>query len=237
MIPHSLLVILVFLSGATALHAQSEAPPAEEELGGLSARFVTSFTPGNDEIFYLKDGQDYTEMLLAAENISRPIPLPGSRLLILYQKTLNEEGLEVYVPVIEKILKGSGMTYLILLNRTKDSAYHARVYGLTQRDFPIDQISIINGTPATLGLSVNEAAIVVKANETQHYDLTEADRHTYTSAKVLMRYKGKSKVMASKRLRLIPGRRVILICIPSRGRAEMGATPLRMITYQDMPSN
>lgn len=235
MINNTLLVLLVFIFGTTALQAQSETPSEPEGSVVFSAIFITSFTPRADEVFYLKDGQNYTEVPLVAENMSRPVRLPSSRLLRLYQKILNDDGLEVYVPVIEQPLKAPGGKYMILLNQQNDNAYHARVYNLSNNDFPTNQISILNGTPAVLGLSINEAVIIVKANEIKHYDLTEADRNTYTSAKVVMRYKGKNKVMASKRLRLIPGRRVILFCIPSRSRVEMGATPLRMITYQDKP--
>jgi len=198
-------------------------------------RCVTTFPLEKNKFFYIKIGESFHIAPLRDEGISIDIPIIGPRKLTLYQLEVSEEGNETYIPAVEVPLEGVGKRFLIVLNKQKDKSISGLAYNLNTNNFPSSNIYVFNQTPTLLGLQINEAMSVVRPYKDFTYKFPNSNRNSYTSARIIMKYNGENKVMASKRLRLVPGRRIILVCFPSRERVSLGATPLRMITYQDKP--
>lgn len=240
------LSLLLFCSlSLPALSQVDDAPPADPEEerpalpgiieGDILCRCVCTFQTKPGETYFLKLKDDYQEIFLAGESLSQAIPVRGSRKFSLYKKSEDEESETGYVPVLEQALEGVGSNYLLILGRTEEGEFKSKAINLSSSAYPADQIYIINHTPATLGAQVNTTQAVIKPYTEYRYGYRDAGRDTYTSAKIVMQYKGETKIMASKRLRLVPGRRMILVCFPSEERAAMDATPLRMVLMQDKP--
>lgn len=244
MLKKNLFGLLIALLSLSQLSAQDherlselyDFPPAQE--GDLLCRCISTFLTKANETFYFKVDGTYHEVALSGESISMPFPVRGQSTFTLYSKIINEEGKTVYLPVVEQVLNGSGTNFLIILSRSNDSAIMAgKTYNLNTDNYPANGIYMFNETPLSLGVQVEKVNAVIKPFESYTYDFKDVGRNTYTSAKIAIAYKGKAKIMASKRLRLVPGRRVIMVCFPSQSRAEMGSTPMRVITLQDMPNN
>jgi len=197
-------------------------------------RCVTTFTPSKAETFYLKIGKNFHVAPLIGEGISTDLPIKGVRKFSLYKKVI-KEGEETHIPVVEAPLEGAGKSFLVILDQKKNKSIQAQVHNLSTTQFPANQIHFFNRSPAALGLQINTSKAVVAPFKSYNYPFENTNRNTYTSAKMVMRYKGETRVMASKRLRLVPGRRIFLICFPSAARVSLGATPLRVISHQDMP--
>lgn len=211
-----------------------ELPPPEE--GDLLCRCISTFSPEESETFYFKIGKKYHEVALVGEGISMPFPVRGSSTFILYSKALTEEGKVAYIPIVEQALKGDGKNHIIILSRQENqTSLNAKAYNINTKNYPANSAYIFNETGLRLGVRVDDTNAVVEPYDSHTHKFKNVSRDTYTSAKIAIAYKGEAKIMASKRLRLIPGRRVMMICFPSRDRVEMGATPLRVITLQDMP--
>ncbi len=209
-------------------------PPTKK--GDLLCRCVSTFLPKKNETFYFKMDDTYHEVALAGEGISIQFPVRGSTTFTLYSKSISEEDEIVYSPIVEQALKGSGENYLIILSRPpKKTSLQAKTYNINTNNYPANSIYLFNETPATLGLQVNKTRAVVKPFKAYTHSYQNAGRNTYTSAKIVMNYQGEGKIMSSKRLRLIPGRRIIMICFPSKTRTKMGSTPLGVVTLQDKP--
>lgn len=209
-------------------------PPAKE--GDLLCRCISTFLPKKGEIFYFKMENTYHKVALTGEGISMPFPVRGTTTFILYSKSISEEDKIVYTPVVEQALKGLGGNYLIILSRPKNKkSMQAKTFNINTSNYPANNIHLFNETPAVLGLQVNKSRAVVKPFEAYTHSYNNAGRNTYTSAKIMMNYTGEGKIMSSKRLRLIPGRRIMMVCFPSKTRTKMGATPLGVVTLQDKP--
>ncbi|MCP5537059.1 MAG: hypothetical protein H7A51_12640 [Akkermansiaceae bacterium] len=244
---HPVLALLIACLSLPLLSSQSQGqaapddpatlpglPPAKD--GDLLCRCISTFLPGKNEIFYFKMDNTYHKVALTGEGISLPFPVRGTSTFTLYTKTVSEEDKVVYTPVVEQALKGSGGKYIVIISRPKDkTTLKAKTFNINTANYPANHVYLFNESPVSLGLQVNDTKAVVKPFETYKYSYQNAGRDTYTSAKIVMGYKGESKVMASKRLRLVPGRRMILVCFPSKTRTQMGATPLGMVLYQDKP--
>ncbi|MFK7849444.1 MAG: hypothetical protein AB8D78_00575 [Akkermansiaceae bacterium] len=172
-----------------------------------------------------------------SEGMSMPFPVRNSTTFILYKHVPNgEEGSPQYLPVVEQPLKGGGKKFLIVLSRKNEtSAMKSKSINISKAQRPANKIYVLNESSVPIGLQVDETKAVIKANKQYQYEFPNASRNAYTSANIIVRYKGEMRVMASKRLRLIPKRRIFLICFLSKARANLGATPLRMVSYQDMP--
>lgn len=209
-------------------------PPAQE--GDLMCRCISTFLPNQKETYYFKIDDTYHEVALIGEGVSIPFPVRGSTTFTLYSKGVNEEGVEVYIPVVEQALEGVGGNYLIMLSRSNNNAaLQAKTYNISRDSYPANSFYLFNESAISLAVQVNKINAMVEPFASHEHHFKDVGRDTYTSAKIAIAYKGEVKVMASKRLRIIPGRRVIMVCFPSRSRAKMGATPLRVITLQDMP--
>lgn len=214
--------------------------PAAKE-GDIMCRCISTFLLKKGEVFYFKIGKSFHMVDLVGEGFSQPFPVRGSTAFRLYKKTPADikpadKDRPPYVPVIQQALKGDGNNFIIVLSR-KDakSPLKSKAFNINKTRFPANNIYLFNESPVALGLQVNTSQGVVQAYKHFNYSYSNTTRDTYTSAKIIMRYKGEKKIMASKRLRLVPGRRMILVCFPSKSRAKLGATPLRMVTYQDKP--
>ncbi|MGJ8657034.1 MAG: hypothetical protein ACSHX6_11345 [Akkermansiaceae bacterium] len=203
--------------------------------GDLTCKVICTFSPNADELYYVKIDSKYYATPLKDEGISPAIPVRGGRSFNLYKKTINEEGTEIHVPVIEAALTGSGSDYLVILSQLENKPMTSRVYGLGAISLGANQVHLFNFSPVALGIQVEEDKYVAQVNERISHNFKAAGRNSYTSATVVMRYQGENKIMGSKRIRLIPGRRVIFVCFASTKRAKMGSTPLGMVTIQDMP--
>lgn len=209
-------------------------PPSQE--GDLLCRCISTFLPQKGETFYFKIDDTYHEVALVGEGISMPFPVRGTSIFTLYSKSFSEEGELIYIPVIEEALEGAGRDYLIILSRSQNQiSLDAKAYNINTGNYPANSLHLLNQTELSLGVQVDKINAVVKPFTLHTHKFKSVSRDTYTSAKIAIAYKGEAKIMSSKRLRLVPGRRVIMVCFPSRTRAEMGATPLRVITLQDMP--
>ncbi|MEP2774963.1 MAG: hypothetical protein ABJQ29_10010 [Luteolibacter sp.] len=215
-------------------------PPAKE--GDIQCRCITTFMLGNRETYFFKIGSTYHEVELVSEGISQTFPVSGSTTFTLYKKApptkeLPDEEKSLYVPVVQQELKGGGKDFFIILSRKDDkSPMKTRAINISKANCPADSIHLYNFSPLALGMEIEDSKGVLEPYKNFRYPFgNAASRNTYTTAKIVMRYKGEDKVMASTRLRLVPGRRMILFCFPSESRASLGATPLRMITYQDKP--
>lgn len=168
--------------------------------------------------------------------MSLPFPVRESTTFTLYKKTPEGKDAPPYVPVVQQALQGGGKKFLVILSRKDDkSPIKGKAYNISKTQRPANNIYLFNESPVAIGIQVNKTQGVVKPFKKYKYAYPNASRNTYTSANIIMRYKGEKRIMASKRLRLIPNRRIILVCFLSKSRANLGATPLRMITYQDMP--
>lgn len=203
--------------------------------GDISCKAVCTFTPTAGEFYYVKVGSKYYVTPLIAEGLSQAIPVRGSRTFILYRKTENEEGKEIHTPVLTTTLGGSGKEYLIIISKLEGKPITSKVINISASSLPANNVHLFNYSPVALGIQVEKDNYVAQTNKYISHNFKAAGRNSYTSAKVLMRYQGENKIMGSKRLRLIPGRRVIFICFASAKRAKMGSTPLGMVTIQDMP--
>lgn len=211
-------------------------PPAQE--GDLLCRCVSTFLPKNNETFYFYIDDAYREVALVGEGISMAFPVRGTNTFTLYSKSLSKEGKPIYTPVVQQVLNGSGGNYLIILSRPKNTtSLEAKTYNINTDKYPADSLYLFNESPVSLGVQVDKVNAVVKPFESHVHDFKDMSGDKYTSAKIAIAYKGEAKIMSSKRLRIIPGRRVMMICFPSINRAKMGATPLRVITLQDMPKS
>ncbi|MDP4625542.1 MAG: hypothetical protein NWT08_10450 [Akkermansiaceae bacterium] len=210
-----------------------EVPRVEE--GDLRCRYVSTFKPDPKKPFFLKVDGAYQEFPVIGESLSQDFPIGASRMFELFNLIENEEGEEEYVQVVKQALTGAGDNFLILLRKKEGGAIASKALNLNSSNYPADHIFILNETPATLGAQIDTSQLIVKPLSEVRYGYRNAGRDSYTSAKIVMQYKGETKIMASKRLRLIPGRRAIFICFPSEERTSMGATPLRMVALQDMP--
>lgn len=209
-------------------------PPAEPE--DILCRCVSTFLLKKNEVFYFKMGTTFHEVNLVGEGVSLPFPVRGSTTFALYKKVPAGEDKTEYKAVVEQVLEGAGKEHLVILKRKNDqSPLKSYSYNLSKSEFPANSIYFFNESPAPLGLQVNTTKTVVQPFKRYTYNYQNTSRDTYTSAKVIMRYKGENKIMASKRLRLVPGRRIILIAFPSKSRAKLGSTPLGMIIHQDKP--
>ncbi|MGJ8650217.1 MAG: hypothetical protein ACSHX4_07650 [Opitutaceae bacterium] len=209
-------------------------PPAQE--GDLLCRCVSTFLPQEAETFYFKIGGKYHEVALAGEGISMTFPVRKTNIFTLYSKGVSDEGNVIYIPVVEQVLNGAGLDHLIILGRTANSkTLQSAAYNLHTDNFPANALHLFNQTPLSLGVQVDKVNSWVEPLSLYTHKFKNVDRNTYTSAKIAIAYKGEAKIMSSKRLRLLPGRRVIMICFPSKARADMGATPLRVLTLEDMP--
>ncbi|MEN8663043.1 MAG: hypothetical protein ABF330_11190 [Lentimonas sp.] len=194
--------------------------------------------PKKNETFYFKIDDDYREVALVGEGISMAFPVRGTNTFTLYSKGLSDEGEVIYIPVVQQLLEGAGGNYLTILSRPKDSqSLQAKTYNLNADKYPVNSLHLFNESGISLGVQVDKVNAVVKPFESHTHKFKDVSRDTYTSAKIAIAYKGEAKIMSSKRLRLLPGRRVIMVCFPSINRAKMGATPLRVITLQDMPKS
>ena len=178
---------------------------------------------------------EYYAAPLQGEGISQAIPIRGTKKFSLYKKTKNEEGEEIFKPTLEATLTGAAKEYLIVLSRKKNQPIKAIVHSLALSNLSANKVHLFNYSPVDLGIDVEDEQYVVKQNKRMSHGFKVGDRNKYTSAKVVMRYKDEIKVMASKRLRLIPGRRIIFICFDSAKRTKLGSTPLGMVTIQDKP--
>lgn len=248
MIKHTILALIICSISVSVVSAQDnkptkilnpsqlpDLPPAKK--GDLICRCITTFLPNKTDIFYLKIDKKFHQILLDGESISMPMPVRGTTTFTLYAEAVSEEDKVSYVPVVTQPLKGAGNDHLIILSRpNKKTAIKSKSYNISTSNYPVDSIHLFNETPAPLGLQVNSSKATVKPHQTHTYTYRNAGRDTYTSAKVLMAYKGEPKMMSSKRLRLIPGRRTIMVCFPSKKRLKLGATGLGVITIRDMPN-
>ncbi|MBK1831724.1 hypothetical protein JIN77_13390 [Verrucomicrobiaceae bacterium R5-34] len=207
-------------------------PQAED----LVCKCVTTFQLKKDDVFFLKVGENYYQIELYGETVSQPLPVRGARTFTLYKQVTDEEGKVTYKPAVQQALSGTGKSHLVILKR-KDAKSPITSAGLnlSSSSMPANNIYFYNESTAPLGLQVNTTKTVVQPFSKFTYPFVNTTRNTYTSAKVIMRYKGENKIMSSKRLRLVPGRRIILIAFPSVARAKLGSTPLRMLAIQDMP--
>lgn len=209
-------------------------PPAQE--GDLLCRCVSTFLPQKSETFYFKIDGTYREVALTGEGISMTFPVRKTNIFTLYSKGVSEEGDVAYIPVVQQVLDGPGVNHLIILSRpTNSKALESVAYSLHTDNYPANSLHLLNQTPLSLGVQIDKVNSWVKPLEFYTHKFENVDRNTYTSAKIAIAYKGEAKIMSSKRLRLLPGRRVIMICFPSKARADMGSTPLRVLTLQDMP--
>lgn len=252
MLPRNLLVIFFSCLTLTTLTAQEsgddgpidplELPglPAAEE-GDIECRCVSTFQPGKNDVYYFKIDGIYHQVSLVGEAISPPFPVRGSTTFTLYKKNpaakdSSEKEQPLYIPAVQQVLKGGGNEFIIVLSR-KDgkSPLKSRSINISKANCPADNVHLYNESPVALGLQINESEATVQAFKNFRYNFSNTTRDTYTSAKIVMRYQGEKKIMASKRLRLVPGRRMILICFPSKSRVALGATPLHLVTYQDKP--
>ncbi|MGJ8643712.1 MAG: hypothetical protein ACSHX9_09915 [Luteolibacter sp.] len=221
--------------GAPATKGDNLALPGIIE-GDTLCRVVCTFQTKPGETYYLKLKDKYQEIFLAGESLSQAIPVRGARKFSLYRKAEDEEESETgYMPILEQALEGVGSNYLLILGRSKEGVIQSKAINLNSSIYPADHIYVINHTSATLGAQINTTQAVIDPFKEIRYGYRDAGRDTYTSAKIVMQYEGETKIMASKRLRLVPGRRMILICFPSEERVAMDATPLRMVLMQDKP--
>lgn len=208
-------------------------PPAEE--GDLLCRCVSTFQLQKSETFFYKLDGTYHEVALTSEGISMTFPVRKTNIFTLYSKGVSEEGNVIYVPVIEQVLDGPGINHLLILSRPANSkALDTVAYNLHTDNYSANALHLLNRTPLSLAVQVDKVNSWVKPLEFYTHEFKSVDRNAYTSAKIAITYKGEAKIMASKRLRLLPGRRVIMICFPSKTLADMGATPMRVVTIQDM---
>ncbi|MGJ8652436.1 MAG: hypothetical protein ACSHX8_04120 [Opitutaceae bacterium] len=229
-----LLLPQISAQSAEELNNLHDLPPAEE--GDLLCRCISTFLPKKDETYYFKLDNTYHEVALVGEGISMPFPVRKSNTFTLYSQGLSEEGAIIYIPVVQQTLDGSGGNYLIILSRQDNgTSLSAKTYNINTQKFPADSLHLLNQTEIRLGAQVDKVNAVVEPFDVYTHKFKDVSRDTYTSAKIAISYKGEAKVMSSKRLRLVPGRRFIMVCFPSKARAAMGATPLRVITLQDMP--
>lgn len=241
MIKYITLAFSAFITLNSVLSAQDEDKEQLKDLptakkGDRICRCISAFIPQKDEVFYFKMDGDYHEVNLPSESISVDFPVRGTLVFSLYKKTTDEENEIVYTPVLEAKLEGAGTQFIVVARRAKDELkLLAKSYNISKTNFAANGIYLFNESPVSLGISVQETKAVVKPYEQYSYPFKNIGRNTYTSAKVVMRYNEETKIMGSKRLRLIPGRRVLMFCYPSKTRAKMGATPLRVFTLQDMP--
>ena len=243
MFTKTIIALLLSYLSIAALSAQNapvdpsrlpDLPPAKE--GDLLCRCVSTFLPDKNKVLYFKVDGTYFKIALTGEGISMPFPVRGTTTFTLYAKSVSEEDKVVYTPVVEQELKGSGGNFLIIINRAKNkTTLQAKTFNLNTSNYPANKIYLFNESPVSLGLQVNDTKAVVKPFQAYTHSYQNAGRNTYTSAKIVMGYKGETKVMSSKRLRLIPGRRIIMVCFPSKTRAKMGSTPLGVVTIQDKP--
>lgn len=209
-------------------------PPAED--GDLLCRCISTFLPTKEDNFYFKIDDTYHEVALVGEGISMTFPVRDTSAFTLYSKILSEEGKLIYVPIVQQALEGSGNNFIIILSRPQNSSdIQSDSYNINAEKFPVNNLYLFNQTNLRLGVRVDETNAIVDPYDSHTHEFQDVSRDTYTSAKIAIAYKGEAKIMASKRLRLVPGRRVMMFCFPSKTRAEMGATPLRVITLQDMP--
>lgn len=209
--------------------------PAAQE-GDLLCRCISTFIPEKNETFFFKIGEEYHEVALVPEGISIIFPVRKTNVFKLYSKNRSEEGAPIYFPVVEQALEGKGKDYILILSRSQNSSpINSVAYNINIHDYPTNGLYVFNQTGLNLGLRVDDTNAVIEPFGTHIHDFRDVSRDIYTSAKIAIAYNGKPKVMASKRLRLVPGRRFMMFCFPSKKRAEMGATPLRVLTLQDMP--
>lgn len=208
-------------------------PSAEE--GDIICKAICTFSPKPGEIYYVKIDSKYYAAPLVGEGVTQDIPVRGGRKFILYKIITNEEGEEAHVPAIEVILTGTGSKFLVILSQKTDKPMTSRVFNLSSSSLGANRVHLFNFSPVALGIQVEEDKYVAQINERISHSFKTAGRNSYTSAKVVMRYQGENKIMGSKRIRLIPGRRVIFVCFASKKRAKLGSTPLGMVTIQDMP--
>lgn len=209
-------------------------PEAKPE--DILCKCVTTFQIKKEDVFFFKVGEKYFEVALAGEAISQTFPVRGSTTFALYKEVTDDEDKTTYIPVVQQALTGLGKSHLITLKRKDDnSPITSTSQSLSTSELPANSIHFFNNSPAPLGVQINTTKTVVKPYTKYTYPFKNTTRDTYTSAKVVMRYKGENKIMSSKRLRLVPGRRVILVAFPSRTRAKLGSTPLRMLVLQDAP--
>jgi len=204
--------------------------------GDLLCRCISTFLPKKDETFFFKFEDEYHEVALVGEGISNIFPVRKDNTFTLYTRTYSEEGELIYLPVVEESLEGNGKDYIIVLNRLEGTtSIQAKTYNINTEDYSPNSLHLFNETGLKLGARVDDTNAVVAPFESHTHKFNNVSRNTYTSAKIAIAYKGEAKIMASKRLRLVPGRRFMMFCFPSRTRAEAGATPLKVITLQDMP--
>lgn len=237
------ILFLVTILGSSSLFAQAAEKINPDELPALPlpegndavCRCVTTFMPDKNKFYYLKIGSAYHVAPLNGENISIDLPVRGERKFVLFEKTTTEDGSEAYLPAVTVPLEGTGKRFLVVLRKPKGKPITGIAHNLSTASFPASQIYLLNESSATLGLQINTSKATVQPFKKFNYNFRNTDRNTYTSAKIVMRYQGENKIMASKRLRLVPGRRIILVCFASQSRVALGSTPLRMVSYQDMP--
>lgn len=236
------IVLLIVCLSLPQISAQDEEylsdlydlPPAQD--GDLLCRCISTFLPKEKETFYYKIDGNYHEVALTGEGISMAFPVRGNSVFTLYSKIITEQGKPAYVPVVNQALDGVGANFLIILSRAAGSvAMEAKTHNLSADNYPANNIYLFNETPLSLGVKVDKDTSVIRPFESYTYEFNDLEGDRYASAKIAIAYNGKAKIMASKRMRLIPGRRVMMICFPSEARAEMGVTPMRVVTLQDMP--
>ena len=208
-------------------------PPLEE--GDLTCRVISTYKPTNDKLYYVSIGSKFYVAPIISETLSQAIPIRGKRIFTLYQKIENEEGEEIQTPVVTAELKGSGSNFLVILSKNQEEPISSKVVDLAPSKLAANKVHLINLSPVALGMQVEDTQHIAQLGQRVSHNFKTAARNSYTSAQVIMRYQGENKIMGSKRLRLIPGRRVIIVCFASAKRAKMGATPLGMVTIQDIP--
>lgn len=242
MFKQNLIVLFITCLALPSVYAQPQEhqsdlydlPPAQE--GDLLCRCISTFQVNKEETYYFKVEDTYHEVALVGEGISMAFPVRGTSTFTLYSKGVSAEGETIYTPVVEEALTGTGGNYLIVLSRSKsESSLEAKTYNINTTSYPANSLHLFNESAISLGVQVNKTNAVVKPFESHTHKFPNTGRDTYTSAKIAIAYKGEVKIMSSKRLRVIPGRRVIMVCFPSVARANMGSTPLRVITLQDIP--
>lgn len=213
---------------SSSLSAQEELPEILEN--DITCECITTFTLKRNEIFYLKVGEKYYQAPLRSENSSAKMPLRGTKQFKLYKKEKTEEDEVVYEPILETALTGTGKEHLVIIRRQKKEGYSATSHSLSLSNFPADRIHVLNETPVPLGFKFDEFKMPIKARQHITYKY-KPGRLNYASASIHAQYNGKLKSMGFRRLRLIPGKRFIFICVPSEERKKMGSTPIRMISY------
>jgi len=154
---------------------------------------------------------------------------------VLVKEENSDETKETYQPVLNSQLIGSEKNYMLILFKDKKGTLSSRTQNLSRTKLPANKVHLFNYTHLNLGVEIGDDKYIAKKQQLITHNCKTVGRNNYASAKVITRHNGENQTMASKRLRLIPGRRVIFVCLVSPERAKLGSTPLNMITIQDKP--